>query len=82
MAQWVKNLALSLQKLGPLLWPPWHRFKQWPRKFPTLWGPTKKRKKRERKIVMLIKKLRGKENKKYKNRKNEKIKKPLIIPAS
>ena len=36
MAQWVKDLALSLQQLGLLLWP---RFDPWPRNFHMLWVP-------------------------------------------
>ena len=36
MAQWVKDLALSLQQLRLLLW---HRFDPWPRNFdvPQVW---------------------------------------------
>ena len=39
MAQGVKDPALSLQQLGPLLW---HGFSPWPRNFHMLWGMAKK----------------------------------------
>ena len=40
MAQWVKDLALSLQRLGSLLW---YGFDPWPRSMP--WMEPKKEKK-------------------------------------
>ena len=48
MAQWVKDPALSLQRLGLLLW---CRFNPWPRNFCTLQvQPKKKKKKRSAKM--------------------------------
>ena len=41
MAQWVKDLALSLQWLGLLLW---HKFDPWPRELPHALGSAKKKK--------------------------------------
>ena len=38
VAQWVKDLVLSLQQLGLLLW---HRFDPWPRNFCMLWAQPK-----------------------------------------
>ena len=46
VAQWVKDLLLSLQWLGSLLWP---RFNPWPRKFHRLWVQPKKKKKKKKK---------------------------------
>ena len=43
MAQWVKDLALSLQWLGPLLW---CGFNPWPRNFHMPWAWPKKKKKK------------------------------------
>ena len=40
MAQRVKDLALSLQQLGPLLW---HGFDYWPGNFHTLQGRAKQK---------------------------------------
>ena len=47
MAQWVKDLALSLQWLGSLLW---CRFDSWPWDWglPSATGMAKKKKKKER----------------------------------
>ena len=43
MAQWVNDPALSLQRLGSLLW---HRFDPWPRNFHMPWAwPERKKKK-------------------------------------
>ena len=38
MAQWVKDLVLSLQQLVLLLW---HRFDPWPGNFHMLWAKSK-----------------------------------------
>ena len=46
MAQWVKDLALSLQWLGSLLR---RRFNPWPRNFHMPWEWLEKKKKKERK---------------------------------
>lgn len=42
VAQWVKELALSVQRLRLL---PWHRFNRWPRNFrmPRVWLKKKKK---------------------------------------
>ena len=47
VAQWVKDLALSLLWLRSLLW---HRLDPWPREFPHAVGAVKKKKERERKF--------------------------------
>ena len=55
VAQWVKDPALSLQRLKPLLW---HRFNSWPRKFHMLKiRQGKKKKKKKKKTVFLVRYL-------------------------
>ena len=46
LVQWVKDLVLSMQQLGLLLW---HKFDPWPRNFhmPQVW-PKKKKKERKK----------------------------------
>ena len=59
MAQWVKDLALSLQQLGSLLW---HMLDLWPRNFhmPQV-QPKKKKKKKKKKSILrhFLRKLKG-----------------------
>ena len=54
LVQWVKDLVLSMQQLGLLLW---HKFDPWPRNFhmPQVWPKKKKKKerKKERKEMLL-----------------------------
>ena len=50
VAQWVKNLALSLQWLRSLLWP---SFNPWPRNFPMPWVQPKTKIKPNQKNIYL-----------------------------
>ena len=55
MVQWVKNLVLSLQQLGSLLW---HGFHPWPRNFHIPQAQPKK--KRAKDVKMSFKKKESK----------------------
>ena len=58
MAQQVKDLALSLQQLGPVVW---YRFDPWPRNFhvPWAWEETKQNKTKH--SIIKQSKIKGKE---------------------
>ena len=51
MAQWVKDLALSLQQLGPLLW---HGFNPWLRNFYMPQVQQKKKKNSEQIVTVVL----------------------------